>query len=109
MTEARIVLTTVDSVERAREMARALVEQRLAACVTAVERVHSTYRWRGAVETAEETLLVVKTTAQQVPALRRAIAAMHPYELPEVLELPVEGGSGEYLAWLGGAVGPEME
>lgn len=100
ITEARILLTTVDDAAIAKQLARQLVEMRLAACVNQIERVHSTYRWEGKIEEADEILLIVKTAAERIPAVKEAIARLHPYQVPEILVLPVEDGSDSYLAWL---------
>lgn len=109
MTDARIVLTTVDDRERANAMARALVEARLAACVNLVENIHSVYRWKGKIEAAEEILLVIKTSAEGLTGLKEMLRKLHPYELPELLVLPVIDGSEPYLAWLLGAIREEAE
>lgn len=100
MTDARVVLTTAGTEEEAHRIARALVEQHLAACVNIVPRVHSIYRWQGNVEGADEWLLIIKTTAARFPAVRDAIKANHSYELPECICLPVEAGADDYLQWL---------
>jgi periplasmic divalent cation tolerance protein len=100
MTDKRIVLTTAGTREEAGKIARALVERRLAACVN-VTHVESVYRWQGKVENAEEWLLLVKTTAAAFDQVHAAIQELHSYELPECVMLPVEGGSEEYLAWIG--------
>lgn len=107
MTEPGIVLalTTVGAAADAERLARALVEGRLAACVNVVPGVVSTYRWKGAVERDEEQLLVVKTRADRVDALREALVTLHPYELPELVVLPVEAGHAPYLAWVRESVG----
>lgn len=89
----------------AHALARQLVEERLCACVNVLPGVHSVFRWQGAVDTADEVLLLIKTTAAGAAALRARLLALHPYEVPEVLELPVAGGSPAYLAWLAAAVG----
>lgn len=81
-------------------MARALVEARLAACVSVLPGVHSVYRWQGRVEQAEEVLLLAKTGADRVPALVERLKTMHPYELPEILAVETAGGLGAYLAWV---------
>ncbi len=99
-TYARIVLTTVSSPEEADQLARALVEARLAACATLLPPVQSIYRWQGAVETATETLLLLKTAAEQLPALEARLHALHSYQTPEFLVLRVEAGSPGYLDWL---------
>ncbi len=100
MSERVVALSTVSTAEDAERIARALVERRLAACVSVVPGVVSVYRWKGEVRRDEERLLVVKTRGEKLEALRQAIVELHPYELPEVLALPVEAGHGPYLAWL---------
>lgn len=89
----------------AHDLARALVEEGLCACVNVVPQVESYYRWQGAVEHGSELLLIAKTTLPYAQALQQRILTLHPYDVPEVLELPVAGGSPAYLAWLRGAVG----
>jgi periplasmic divalent cation tolerance protein len=98
--EIRVVLTTVPDAAAGERLARALVEERLAACVNLVPGVRSIYRWQGAVEDAAELLLVAKTRADRCRALAARIQALHPYELPEVLELAASGGSPAYLDWV---------
>lgn len=95
-----VVLTTAGSEETARRIASALVERRLAACVNLVPGVASTYRWEGKVATDAERLLIVKTTRARLAEVEAAIREHHDYELPEVLVLPVAGGSAEYLRWI---------
>lgn len=107
MADVRLILTTVDSAEAARELAARLVEGRLAACVNVVPGVQSTYRWRGSVETAAEWLLLVKTTATGVDDCLKALADHHPYDVPEGLVFDAAGGLPTYLAWVGEAVGGE--
>ncbi|MBV8456416.1 MAG: divalent-cation tolerance protein CutA [Acetobacteraceae bacterium] len=105
MAEARIVLTTLsDDRQRAEEFAAALIERRLAACVTLVGPIRSVYRWNGNIERENEFLLIIKTTAEQAERLESAFKELHPYELPERIELSVEGGSEEYLSWIAGEV-----
>ncbi|HMU74181.1 MAG TPA: divalent-cation tolerance protein CutA [Elusimicrobiota bacterium] len=87
-----------------RRLARALVEERLAACVTAVPGAASVYRWKGRVERTAEELLFIKSARPRLPALFRRIKALHPYDVPEILVWPVAGGNADYLAWLGAAV-----
>lgn len=89
----------------AHDLARKLVDEALCACVNVVPGVESYYRWQGAVEHGSELLLVAKTTLPQVERLRQRVAVLHPYELPEFLELPVAGGSHAYLDWLRASVG----
>ncbi|ABS25388.1 divalent-cation tolerance protein CutA [Anaeromyxobacter sp. Fw109-5] len=100
MEDALVVLVTAPSPEQAAELARALVEERLAACGNVVPAVRSIYRWEGKVHDDAEALLVLKTTRGRFEALRERVLALHPYDVPEVLALPVEAGSAPYLAWL---------
>ena len=100
MTDALVVLVTTPSPERAAEIARAVVEERLAACGNVVPGLRSIYRWEGKVHDDAEALLVLKTTRARFEALRDRVFALHPYEVPEVIALPVEAGSARYLAWL---------
>lgn len=99
-TQARLVLTTAGSMEEARVLARTLVEERLAACVNLIPQVESIYRWEGRIESGPEVLLVMKTEADRVPALQQRLHALHRYDVPEFLVLPVDAGSERYLAWL---------
>jgi periplasmic divalent cation tolerance protein len=104
MSDRIVALSTVGGPGDAERIARALVESRLAACVNVVPGVVSFYRWRGAVQRDPEQLLVIKTKASKLEALRTALIALHPYELPELLTLAIEGGHAPYLAWLDEAV-----
>lgn len=94
------VLTTIGSKADAQAIADALVAQRLAACVQVVGPITSTYRWQGQVETAEEWLCIAKSRSDLYAAVERAIRAVHPYEEPEILAVPVTAGSASYLRWL---------
>lgn len=100
MTDKIIVLTTAGSREEAERIAQALVDRRLAACVNISAPMRSVYRWKGAVESAEEFVLLIKTAAASFDRVRDAIKELHSYELPECIALPIEGGSAEYLAWI---------
>jgi periplasmic divalent cation tolerance protein len=100
LSERVLVLSTVGTLEDAERIGRGLVEQGLAACVNVVPGVVSFYKWKGTLERASEMLLVIKTRAERFEAVRAALVAMHPYELPEVLALPIEAGHAPYLAWL---------
>ena len=98
----RIVLVTCPSLALARKMARAVVEKRLAACVSVVRSpVESFYTWKGKRESAREHLLLLKTTAQRLAPLEREVKRLHTYAVPEFIALPITEGSREYLAWLG--------
>lgn len=99
-TDALVVLVTAPTAERAAEIARALVAERLAACGNVVPGLRSIYRWEGKVQEDDEVLLVLKTTRARFEALRDRVLALHPYEVPEVLALAVEAGSARYLAWI---------
>ena len=105
MTEALLVLCTAPSAEVAAGLARALVEARLAACGNVLPGLRSIYRWQGRVEDEPEALLLLKTSRQGFPALRDELLRLHPYQVPEVLALPVEAGSASYLEWLAAQVG----
>jgi periplasmic divalent cation tolerance protein len=105
VSEPLVVLSTVGGAADAERLARALVERGLAACVNVVPGVTSVYRWQGKVEAEAEHLLVIKTTAEGFEPLRAALVSLHPYEVPEVVALPVRGGHGPYLAWLDASVG----
>jgi periplasmic divalent cation tolerance protein len=96
----RIALTTIGSVEEGQTLARLLVERRLAACVNLVPNLSSIYRWQGAVEEAAEVLLLIKTKAEQLPALEAAVRELHSYEISEFLVLDVASASEPYLNWL---------
>jgi len=100
MTDKIIVLSTCGSAEEAERLARSLVEQRLAACVNVMPRLRSYYRWKDAIEAADECLLVIKSTRDRMEALRTSLEKEHSYEVPEVIALPVVDGSPNYLRWL---------
>ena len=95
-----VVLVTAGDAEEAARIGRTLVEERLAACANVVGPIRSVYRWRGAVEEGVEHLLLVKARAAELPALEARVRALHSYQVPEVLALPVAAGSAAYLAWL---------
>ncbi len=105
MTDKRIVLTTTATKAEAQKIAGALVERKLAACVNVVGPIASVYRWKGAVESAEEFLCIVKTTAAAAGKVQAAIQELHSYELPECVVIPIETGSIAYLDWVAENVG----
>ena len=95
-----LVLTTLPADADAGAFGRVLVEERLAACVSVLGRLHSVYRWNGAIEEACEQQLVIKTDASVVEALKRRIGTLHPYDVPELLVVPVSDGSEAYMSWV---------
>ena len=95
-----IVLTNCPDAEIADRIARTLVEQKLAACVNRMPAVDSVYRWQGAVERAVEVPLLIKSTRERLPEVQEAIRALHPYEVPEILAIPVVAGLPAYLRWV---------
>ena len=98
--DIRVVMITAPDAEVGGQLARALVDERLAACVNVIPGVRSFYRWEGEVNEDSEVLLVVKTRRDRCDALAARVQALHPYDLPEVLELPAVGGSPSYLDWV---------
>ena len=104
MTNVVVILTTMPDDARTDELARALVEERLAACVNVHASMRSVYRWKDAVEREPERQLVIKTTRERVSAIEARLRQLHPYELPEFLVVPVEAGSEAYLAWVSASV-----
>ena len=104
MTDKIVVLSTADSEEQARKLARALVEKNLAACVNILPGARSIYRWRGQIEEASEWLLVIKSRRDLFRALEAELHRLHSYEVPECIALPVVDGSADYLAWIESAL-----
>jgi periplasmic divalent cation tolerance protein len=101
MTDKILVLVTCGPAKEARRIALSLVELRLAACVNILEApVRSIYRWKGRVESTKEMLLVIKSSRKQFAKLERAIKKIHSYDVPEIIALPIERGSREYLSWI---------
>jgi periplasmic divalent cation tolerance protein len=95
-----VALTTFPGDQEAEVFAKALVDERLAACVNILPPMRSVYTWKGAVEQAEERQLIIKTTLARVEALEARVKQLHPYEVPEFIVLSIESGSSAYLAWL---------
>ncbi|HYK37436.1 divalent-cation tolerance protein CutA [Alloacidobacterium sp.] len=96
----RIAFTTVASMEEAKRIARTLLEERLAACVNIVGGLASIYRWKGAIEEAQEVLLLIKTRAEKLEALEAAVRRLHSYDVPEFVVLKLDGGCAAYLKWI---------
>jgi periplasmic divalent cation tolerance protein len=104
---ARIVMTTVASAEDATRLGRTLVEERLAACATVLPSAHSIYSWQGKIELSDETLLLLKTAIDELPALESRLQELHNYETPEFLVIEIEAGSKSYLKWLNENLGTQ--
>lgn len=101
MTDKCVVLVTCGSAAEAKRIARAVVEARLAACVSLLPgAVTSIYRWKGKVESARERLLLIKTSRNRLAKLQAAIGRLHSYDLPEIIALPIVAGSRAYLDWI---------
>jgi periplasmic divalent cation tolerance protein len=99
-TKQQLVLNTCPDAGTARRIAAALVERQLAACVNIIAGVESVYRWQGKVESDSEHLLVIKCSRDAYPALEQALAELHPYELPEIVAVPIEAGLPGFLDWI---------
>lgn len=100
MTDKILVFTTAGSEKNAKNIAEALVQRRLAACVNILPKLTSIYRWEEKIESAEEWLLIIKTVRKNFTAVRDAIKELHTYELPECVSVPIEDGSEGYLKWI---------
>jgi periplasmic divalent cation tolerance protein len=104
--DACLVITNLPDRDSAGKLARALIEKRLAACVNILSPCRSVYRWQGRTEDAEEFPLLIKTTRERYPELEAAIRASHPYELPEIIAVPLAGGLPAYLEWVDSETSP---
>lgn len=100
-----LVMTNLPDRATAETLATQLVEKRLAACVNVLQPCLSIYRWRGVVETADEVPLLIKTTVERYQALEAAIRSGHPYEIPEIIALPIAFGLADYLDWISAEAG----
>lgn len=107
MEQVFIVMTHLPDAATAEALAGALVEARLAACASLTTGVHSVYRWQGKIERANEVTLTIKTTQRHYAELEAAIRAAHPYELPEIIALPVVAGLPSYLHWIVAETSPD--
>ena len=101
-----LVLTNLPDRAAAERLADILIEKRVAACVNILAPCRSVYRWKGAVQHDEEHPLLIKTAAERYPDLEAAIRAAHPYELPEIIAVPIERGLPAYLEWLAAEAAP---
>jgi periplasmic divalent cation tolerance protein len=102
-----LVLSNLPDRAAADRVAQALVERRLAACVNILAPCRSVYRWQGALESAEEHPVLIKTTADRYAALEEALRALHPYEVPEIIALPLAAGHAGYLQWVADQTHPD--
>lgn len=105
MNDCCIVLCTCP-LEQAASLAQSLVGERLAACVNTVDKVASTYRWQGEVQSDDEALLIIKTTEHAYARLHDRLLDLHPYDVPEIIRVAIHGGHGPYLDWLRAGVDP---
>jgi periplasmic divalent cation tolerance protein len=105
MTDKIVVFSTASSAEEAEKIARALVNERLAACVNVIPSVRSFYRWQGKIEDSAEFLLVIKSSRELFDQLRISLEKLHSYEVPEVIAMPIVDGAGNYLNWMDGELG----
>jgi len=105
MTDKIVVFSTASSSEEAEKIARALVNDRLAACVNVIPSVRSFYRWQGKIEDSPEFLLLIKSSRERFDVLRVALEKLHSYEVPEVIAMPVVDGARNYLNWMDGELG----
>jgi periplasmic divalent cation tolerance protein len=107
MTDKIVVLVTCGSAKEAKKIARAVVEQRMAACANMVTSpVQSVYRWKGRVESAKEFLLIIKTTQSRFAKLKVEVKRLHSYDVPEIIALPIAAGATDYLNWISMSVTP---
>jgi periplasmic divalent cation tolerance protein len=95
-----LVLSSVDDPDQADEIARTLVDERLAACVNLLPGCRSIYRWQGRIEQADETLLLIKTTRNRRPAMEKRLLDLHPYDLPEIVTVAPDAVASAYAAWV---------
>jgi len=102
--EFAIVLVTAPNLKTARQLARAVLEARLAACVNLVRKIESHYWWEGRIQHGTEVLLIVKSSKQRLAALERRILSLHPYDTPEFVVLQLSQGNERYLKWLAGCL-----
>lgn len=100
MTGEIIIFITVSNPEEASKIARALVEERLSACVNIIKGIRSIYRWQGEIEDEEEALLIVKTRGELFEEVENRVRELHSYTVPEVISIPILKGSEPYLSWL---------
>ena len=98
--ELVIAFSTAGSPDEARRIATALVSEQLAACVNVIDNIHSIYRWQGAIESAAESMMLIKTRATLLPAIELRLRDLHSYDVPELVAIPIRLGAQPYLDWL---------
>jgi periplasmic divalent cation tolerance protein len=104
-----VILVTCNDAEEARNIAELLLEQRLAACVNIVPEVNSSFWWEGEINTAEESLLIIKTGAKKLAEIVHSVKAVHTNTVPEIIALPIIGGNQDYLDWIDHEVADQGE
>jgi periplasmic divalent cation tolerance protein len=102
-----LCLVTIDDIGKAGEMARALVEKEIVACVNIIPEIRSIYRWKGAVCDDPECLMILKTKEELFPKLQTVVRELHPYEVPEIISLTIDQGLPEYLRWIDDCTGQQ--
>jgi len=95
-----VIYSTIDKIEDARRIANILVEEQLVACVNIIPKIESIYKWKGKIELEDEVIMIAKTVDQNVKKTIQRIKALHPYEVPDIIALPIVGGLKEYLDYL---------
>ena len=100
------VLVSCESVDQAKKMIDSLLNEQLVACVQLVPSIESFYRWQGQIEKAQESLLLLKTKASQFAAIEQKVKSLHSYQTPEIIAVPLENGSTEYLNWINEQIKP---
>ena len=96
----RVILVTAASKKEARKIAKSLISHKLAACVNIVDGVESLFRWKGKIDSAKETLLIIKSRKEKVAQLMKLVKSLHSYEIPEIISLPITSGFKPYLRWV---------
>lgn len=105
----RVALSTVSPLEKASELARKMVGERVAACVNIIPHVRSIYRWEGRIQDEDEALMVIKTTVEREADLKNLMKQHHPYDVPELLFIPCDSGLDEYISWISESCRKEVE
>jgi len=104
-----VVYITAPTVEDAQSLARSLVKEKLAACVNIIRGIQSIYQWNDAIETDQELLLICKSRTERFDSLKKRVQALHPYDVPEIISIPIQNGSEPYLNWVRDNTGPRPE